>query len=60
MTPAWALVILAFILTAPFWLPIVLVVFVTGALGVSLAWLAALEAIDQCRERARIRRLNKR
>lgn len=60
MTPAWALVFLAFILTAPLWIPIVLAALILAASGIILAVLLLLEAGDQCRERARVRRLNKR
>lgn len=60
MTPAWALVFLAFLITAPLWIPIVLAALVLFATGIFLAVAYALDGIDYCRERIRIRRLTKR
>ncbi len=64
MTLGTALVILAILVTAPFWVPAVIVL-VVGVLAViffagSMSIIIALEAIDHWRERAHMRRINRR
>lgn len=53
MTPAWALVLLIIILTAPFWVPIVFVFSAAMTLLVVFLIAAGLDAIDRRRARTR-------
>jgi hypothetical protein len=54
MTPAWALVILAFLITAPLWIPILTLIIGVIAAAVALAFIFLVDVINHLRERAHI------